>query len=147
MVSDLLAKPLISDTSLDPFWLRYHRLGSLICLPILWPSGASFGILCLYHSRPYHLTELSLQLAQLNINSIQLSLTEILRQHRADEALARGAQTDLKVLDLQIFIDSFEEHIWVKNVDGIYTSCNLSVEKAWGIPCSEIVGKSDVEIW
>lgn len=143
----LVARPLVTDTSLDPFWQPYCRLGSLICLPILWPSGASFGALCLYHSAPHHLTDKSLQLAQLNVNSLQLSLTEILRQHRADEALARGEQSKLQVLDLQTFIDSFEEHIWVKNIDGVYTICNLSVEKAWEMPRSDIVGKTDVELF
>lgn len=137
---------LIRDVNADPQW-RATGIGSLIYLPILWPSGAHFGALCLYHSAALHLDDRALQLASLTVNSLQFHLAELLRLQQQDVTATRKESKAVDVIGLQTFIDSFEEHIWVKNTAGVYTICNQSVEKAWELPRSEIVGKTDEELF
>ncbi|MCS6178905.1 EAL domain-containing protein [Shewanella baltica] len=138
---------LIIDTRQHSDWRTCSAIRSVICLSLAWPSGANFGFLCFYHNEAHGVDSKTLQLAKLISDSIQRQLGEILSQHSAAEALSRGAPTCVDTVDLQTFIDSFEEHIWMKNAAGIYTLCNRSVEKAWEMPRSEIVGKSDVELF
>jgi len=138
---------LIIDTRQHSDWRSCSTIGSVICLSLAWPSGANFGFLCFYHHEAQGVDSKTLRLAKLISDSIQHRLGEILSQHSAAEALSRGAPSNIDTVDLQSFIDSFEEHIWMKNAAGIYTLCNRSVEKAWEMPRSEIVGKSDVELF
>ncbi|EGT3624824.1 EAL domain-containing protein [Morganella morganii] len=138
---------LIRDTRQHSDWRSCSTIGSVICLSLAWPSGANFGFLCFYHHEAQGVDSKTLRLAKLISDSIQHRLGEILSQHSAAEALSRGAPSNIDTVDLQSFIDSFEEHIWMKNAAGIYTLCNRSVEKAWEMPRSEIVGKSDVELF
>lgn len=138
---------LIRDTRQHSDWRSCSSIGSVICLSLAWPSGANFGFLCFYHHEAQGVDSKTLRLAKLISDSIQHRLGEILSQHSAAEALSRGAPSNIDTVDLQSFIDSFEEHIWMKNAAGIYTLCNRSVEKAWEMPRSEIVGKSDAELF
>ncbi|AUD61215.1 diguanylate cyclase [Shewanella sp. Pdp11] len=138
---------LIIDTRQHSDWRSCSSIGSVICLSLAWPSGANFGFLCFYHHEAQGVDSKTLRLAKLISDSIQYRLGEILSQHSAAEALSRGAPSNIDTVDLQSFIDSFEEHIWMKNAAGIYTLCNRSVEKAWEMPRSEIVGKSDAELF
>ncbi|QYX63651.1 EAL domain-containing protein [Shewanella putrefaciens] len=138
---------LIRDTRQHSEWRSCSTIGSGICLSLAWPSGANFGFLCFYHHEAQGVDSKTLRLAKLISDSIQHRLGEILSQHSEAEALSRGAPSNIDTVDLQSFIDSFEEHIWMKNAAGIYTLCNRSVEKAWEMPRSEIVGKSDAELF
>ncbi|MCT7944525.1 putative bifunctional diguanylate cyclase/phosphodiesterase [Shewanella septentrionalis] len=138
---------LIIDTRQHSDWRSCSSIGSVICLSLAWPSGANFGFLCFYHHEAQGVDSKTLRLAKLISDSIQHRLGEILSQHSAAEALSRGAPSNIDTVDLQSFIDSFEEHIWMKNAAGIYTLCNRSVEKAWEMPRCEIVGKSDAELF
>ncbi|MBU2299597.1 MAG: EAL domain-containing protein, partial [Gammaproteobacteria bacterium] len=138
---------LIRDTRQHSEWRSCSTIGSVICLSLAWPSGANFGFLCFYHHEAQGVDSKTLRLAKLISDSIQHRLGEILSQHSETEALSRGAPSNIDTVDLQSFIDSFEEHIWMKNAAGIYTLCNRSVEKAWEMPRSEIVGKSDAELF
>jgi len=50
-------------------------------------------------------------------------------------------------VDLQSFIDAFDEHIWVKDPQGLYVACNNSVGRAWRKSKDQIVGKTDVDLF
>ncbi|MCL1086561.1 putative bifunctional diguanylate cyclase/phosphodiesterase [Shewanella glacialipiscicola] len=138
---------LITDTQLHPAWCTSIVIGSVIFIPLAWPSGANFGFLCFYHNEPQGVDAKTLQLTKLVGDSIQRQLADILRLHNATESLNRGTPNNIDVIDLQSFIDSFDEHIWMKNTYGIYTLCNRSVEQAWAKQRNEIIGHSDVELF
>lgn len=137
---------LIPDVKATPQW-RDTGLGSLIYLPIIWSSGAHFGVFCLYHKAALQLDDKALQLASLTVNSLQFNLSELHRAQRQQMTALRGDAKSIDIIDLQTFIDSFEEHIWVKNTEGVYTICNQSVEKAWDLPRSDIIGKTDEDLF
>ncbi|UAL41454.1 EAL domain-containing protein [Shewanella inventionis] len=50
-------------------------------------------------------------------------------------------------VDVQAFINAFDEHIWIKDLHGIYIGCNKSVERAWRKTTDQIVGKSDFDLF
>lgn len=137
----------IADTRHDAVWQDCIEIGSLINVPLTGPSGINYGFLCLYHSAPQSLTANALALASLLGENIQSTLAELARSCRQKESEKRGADPCLDMVNLQSFIDSFEEHIWMKNLAGIYTICNCSVEKAWELSRHEIVGKTDNQLF
>ncbi|MGI2171863.1 EAL domain-containing protein [Shewanella sp. MF05960] len=50
-------------------------------------------------------------------------------------------------VDVQAFIDAFDEHVWIKNTQSIYIACNKSVERAWRKSKEQIVGKTDFDLF
>ena len=147
-LSTLVGKAeLITDTQLHPAWCTCTPVGSVIFISLAWPSETNFGFLCFYHNEPQGIDGKTFQLAKLVGESIQRQLADILHQYNAAESLNRGTPNHIDVIDLQSFIDSFDEHIWMKNTDGIYTLCNRSVEQAWAKSRSEIIGRTDVELF
>lgn len=44
-------------------------------------------------------------------------------------------------------MNSLSDHVWIKNIDGIYIFCNQSVQDAWGIKPEDILGKNDFELF
>ncbi|MDF9400641.1 GGDEF and EAL domain-containing protein [Vibrio sp. 1180_3] len=48
---------------------------------------------------------------------------------------------------LQEFLDSLEDHAWLKSPDGNYILCNKAVEKAWGLSTQQILGSNDYQLF
>ncbi|MDE1312815.1 EAL domain-containing protein [Vibrio aestuarianus] len=48
---------------------------------------------------------------------------------------------------LQEFLDSLEDHAWLKSPEGIYILCNKAVEKAWGLSAQQILGCDDYQLF
>ncbi|WP_407695614.1 EAL domain-containing protein [Shewanella psychropiezotolerans] len=86
-------------------------------------------------------------LITLCIKNIELELSEIYREHQQKNKLERGPITSLENVNLQLFIDSLKEHIWIKDTSGRYMVCNQSVERAWGKTREEIISKTDEELF
>ncbi|MBQ4889261.1 EAL domain-containing protein [Shewanella sp. MMG014] len=53
----------------------------------------------------------------------------------------------LNGINLQNFINAFEEHIWIKDLSGQYAVCNQSVDIAWNKSHSEIIGQYDHDLF
>ncbi|MBF4391526.1 PAS domain-containing protein, partial [Vibrio anguillarum] len=48
---------------------------------------------------------------------------------------------------LQEFLDSLDEHVWLKDLNGVYVLCNKAVEQAWNKKKSHIVGSTDEQLF
>ncbi|WP_153915547.1 EAL domain-containing protein [Shewanella sp. TC10] len=81
-------------------------------------------------------------LLSLTVENLSLSYNQLLSQTSALPELTIPA-----AMNLQNFINSFEEHIWIKNLHGQYVVCNESVGLAWNKTHSEIIGKYDEELF
>jgi PAS domain-containing protein len=118
--------------------------------PLYWPVGKVFAVLCFF-TQTEGLNADSPRLLCMLADSIEYQLTTIYREQTATHAVAGGGlateEQDSRISDLQLFIDSFDEHIWVKDVHGKYALCNLSVLRAWEKSREEIIGKNDREIF
>ncbi|QIR14267.1 EAL domain-containing protein [Shewanella aestuarii] len=76
-----------------------------------------------------------------------LAMLNLLHQQLQNQLSELTTSTDLTSFDLQMCIDSLDQHVWIKNADGVYVACNTSVEKAWKMSKAEIVGKTDAQLF
>ncbi|NAX20752.1 putative bifunctional diguanylate cyclase/phosphodiesterase [Vibrio sp. V39_P1S14PM300] len=65
----------------------------------------------------------------------------------AADSLTHTLGQSLTLPTLQQFINSLDDHAWVKDPNGIYIMGNLAIEQAWGRTLSEIVGASDHQLF
>ncbi|WGK81423.1 EAL domain-containing protein [Vibrio aestuarianus] len=56
-------------------------------------------------------------------------------------------ETTYTLPKLQEFLDSLEDHAWLKSPEGIYILCNKAVEKAWGLSAQQILGCDDYQLF
>lgn len=125
-----------------------------VSVDLLWPSKAIFGELSFYFIEQIDNAEglkdcfaQTKQLARLTADNIELQLAELYRQYRQQESQIRGCVSNGDQIDLQLFIDSLKEHVWMKDIDGRYVIFNRSVEKSWGKTREEIINKTDEELF
>lgn len=71
--------------------------------------------------------------------AVQAVVRDISERRRAEDEL-RESQAHLRTL-----IDTLPDLVWLKDVDGIYLSCNRRFVSFFGAPESQIVGKTDYD--
>jgi diguanylate cyclase (GGDEF)-like protein/PAS domain S-box-containing protein len=131
---------------------------SAFAKPLTWPSGVHFATLCALRKPPLVLNNTMLQLANLLCDHLQLKLNQespaipfilpsLSTEEGNEDAQVKIDRSAPKAMDLQVFIDSFEEHVWIKNPQGVYVFCNRRVEQAWGRSKQDILGKTDLELF
>lgn len=116
-------------------------------LPISWPSQAQFGVLIVFCETEAYRTDEVLLLESI-VSQIEKDLQALYKDHqkRFESEFSNVLQSN-PTPEFQIFIDSFQDHVWVKNLSGVYTHCNKEVGKAWGLRVCDIIGKSDDELF
>lgn len=120
----------------------------MLGLPVRWRSGAYYGVLIVLCRDVLPDAPQQQILLDSLISRIEKDLIAVYEQHqsRFQNELVQMINS-YPAPEFQRFIDSFKDHIWVKNQEGIYTHCNQEVEKAWGKKRTEIVGKSDHDLF
>jgi len=69
--------------------------------------------------------------------SVLATFTDITERYRFETAL-KTSESHLHTL-----VDTIPDLIWLKDVDGVYLSCNPAFERFYGAPEADIVGKTD----
>ncbi|MDB1125808.1 sensor domain-containing protein [Vibrio algarum] len=120
-----------------------HSIG----FPISWPSSSHFGVL-LVLSKDRSILPEHYDLLNGIVIQIEQDLLKVVKedQQQVDFELTNAAKK-YPTPEFQNFIDSFSDHLWIKNVEGVYTHCNREVSQAWRKPVSEIIGKTDYELF
>ncbi len=67
----------------------------------------------------------------------------ILRLHI--DAVERESKLDLEHQQLHTLICTLPDLIWLKDVDGVYLTCNPRFEQFFGVPVANIIGKKDYD--
>jgi diguanylate cyclase (GGDEF)-like protein/PAS domain S-box-containing protein len=138
-----------------------HKKAPINCFAksVTWPSGVHFATVCAFTKPPLALTQTMTRTAELLCDQLQLKINQQSVSIQSSKLfpnmdIAQGISTELSHVDgsqsklsLQSFIDSFEEHIWIKSPQGVYIVCNKSVERAWGMPSKDILGKTDAQLF
>ncbi|MGR5133308.1 sensor domain-containing protein [Vibrio alfacsensis] len=109
--------------------------------PIWQPNGTLFAAIALVHNNE-HSTEVAIDLSAL-CGRISFDIGVIFFQ----EQQRHQPPKDLTLPSLQEFIDGLNDHTWIKSIDGRYIMTNRTVEDAWKIKSSEIIGKTDFELY
>ena len=86
------------------------------------------------------LSAMQIRIADMLSNAIRYYISSLTIDSHASKPVSLD-------VDLQSFIDAFEEHIWVKDTNGQYVSCNKSVERAWRKSKEQILGKTDFDLF
>ncbi|MBB1075147.1 bacteriohemerythrin [Rhodoferax sp. 4810] len=71
--------------------------------------------------------------------SVLAIFTDITERHRFETAL-KASEVQLHTL-----VDTIPDLIWLKDVNGVYLSCNPAFERFFGAPEAAIVGKTDFD--
>jgi diguanylate cyclase (GGDEF)-like protein/PAS domain S-box-containing protein len=138
-----------------------HKKAPINCFArsVTWPSGVHFATVCTFTKPPLALTQTMTRMTELLCDQLQLKLDRQSAHLQSAKSfpnmdIAQAITEELNqvdvgqsILSLQTFIDSFEEHIWIKSPQGVYIFCNKSVERAWGMPSKDILGKTDAELF
>lgn len=120
-------------------------VGGIILHPLFWPSQALYGALCLVpNEQANHNKRLNTQV-KLTCQAMQYALINLYQTHR--QQLIEIAPQAAPNVDLQLFIDSLQEHVWMKDVAGRYVLINHSVEIAWGRSKEQLLNRTDDEIF
>ncbi|MDR3665731.1 MAG: PAS domain S-box protein [Ignavibacteriaceae bacterium] len=74
-----------------------------------------------------------------NVKVIQCNIRDITARKRSEEAL-RNSETRMRTL-----VQTIPDLIWLKDVDGVYLSCNKMFSRFFGAAEDDIVGKTDYD--
>ncbi|QYJ85501.1 EAL domain-containing protein [Shewanella mesophila] len=129
----------------------YTSEDGISLIPILWPQKAVYGALCLVPNKVGDSAHCDNfpglnRLIMMGVDSIELSLNHAFKSSRQQKIELRQSSLSPSI-DLQLFIDSIKEHIWMKDIAGRYIIVNHSVERAWGRPRDQIINRTDDEIF
>jgi len=128
-------------TTLDQHSCVYHKL-------IRSAQGTIIGVISFStQEKPPSEEVLSQALSAMQIRIADM-LSNAIRYYISSLTIDSHAIKPVSLdVDLQSFIDAFEEHIWVKDTNGQYVSCNKSVERAWRKSKEQILGKTDFDLF
>ncbi|WP_169307070.1 sensor domain-containing protein [Ferrimonas sediminicola] len=106
---------------------------------VFWPNGVLFGLLCLHG--PASLTDEVTLMRDNLVGRMENDLSRQLPLGPGDRAPDPGPEPPVSLND---FINSIEDHVWIKDTEGRYVAANRSVVRDWG--CSPL-GKSDSQLF
>ena len=136
-------RSIASDIATDPCWEKYKQLplryGLRACWsnPIFSSSDEVLGTFAIYYHSPRQP-----ELYELNLIDRASSLASIAIQHtRAREALHDA------FFKQQAILDNVPDMVWMKDVDGRFLTVNEAFARMSGFEASELVGKSDLDVW
>tara|TARA_R110000851_G_scaffold90253_1_gene196822 strand:+ start:4692 stop:7211 length:2520 start_codon:yes stop_codon:yes gene_type:complete len=141
VLEHLKATPPNSVKEVDQHTSVYHQL-------IRSPQGHIIGVIS-FSANNIEPTQATLfqplsamqaRIADMLTNAIRYYISSLTVDLNITESVSPG-------VDLQSFIDAFDEHVWVKDASGQYVACNKSVERAWRKSKEQIVGKTDVDLF
>lgn len=151
---------LIPDARVDPQWANSPDVAlgmiSFLGLPLMWPDGEMFGILCVLDRKENHYSPIHRRLILQLKESIEADLNLLLKitEHKlAKEALEKlKAELDARVETRTAELKKAEEKyrqlvekerdiIYTIDEEGIYTWINQAVEPILGYKPEELIGK------
>jgi PAS domain S-box-containing protein len=128
----------VSDIATDPLWADYrelalnHGLRACWSTPIRGLDGRVLGTFALYYRKPRAPTAGHLSLAAL----VGRTAATVIERKRADDIRAR----------LVAIVDSSDDEITGKTLEGIVTSWNRAATRMYGYTAEERVGRPITEI-
>jgi diguanylate cyclase (GGDEF)-like protein/PAS domain S-box-containing protein len=154
----------ISMPGMDGFEVcrRLKAHPNTLNVPVIFVSALSdteekiqgFGLGAVdFVTKPYQREELLARVGtHLEINRLRNQLEEMVEERsselRKSQKRLRASLDDLIVVNVHLhtLLNNIPDLIWLKNPDGAYLNCNRQFERFYGIPETEIAGKTDYDL-
>lgn len=142
----------LSTTSVHADYSSPIVIDGIQVLPLFWPSKALYGGL---FWQPAKADAIGLssgvkskcsRLLPLGRDSIELSLLKCYQAHQ-QPMRGRATPAAAESIDLQLFIDSIKDHIWMKDGDGRYILVNHGAELSFNKSREQILYHTDDELF
>lgn len=142
----------IEDTLLDrrfsrnPFVLGGPQIRFYAGAPIVAPNGHVLGTVCVFDDKPRHLSPHQVQALEALARQVQGLLQQRNAISGLERALATSEAAERHLGELAAIVDSSDDAILSKNLDGIITSWNLAAKRILGYTAEEMIGQSILKL-
>jgi PAS domain S-box-containing protein len=143
VVEDTLLDPRFSA---NPFVLGGPQIRFYAGAPIVASNGHVLGTVCVFDNKPRHLSEGQIAALESLARQVQNLLEHRTSISRLEVALTASKQAERRLGELAAIVDSSDDAILSKNLNGIITSWNIGAGSIFGYSAEEMVGASILKL-